>query len=388
MKQHRLELADVFRTHQHAFLARWNSVLSRQQRKALRDIRDCRTAVLGGHLYECNRCGHRVKVFNSCRNRSCPKCQATARAKWLAQRQAELLPVPYFHVVFTLPQQIGRLALQNAREIYGILFRAASETLLTIACDPKRLGAAVGFLAILHTWGQNLHLHPHLHCVVPGGGIGPGGAEWIGCRKQSFFLPVQVLASRFRNVFLTYLREAFEDGRLKFHGEMAALARPGTFAALCNRMKRIKWVVHAKAPFGGPERVLKYLARYTHRVAISNSRILSIADGKVTFLWKDYADASKVKPMALDAVEFIRRFLLHILPAGFVRIRQFGFLANRARRDKLTLCRALLGAPSAPPRSTLVGVGDRKAGEKPCPVCRTGHMILIRLPYTERLATL
>jgi hypothetical protein len=288
--------------------------------------------------------------------------------------------------VFTLPQEIGRLALQNAREIYGILFRAASETLLTIAADPKRLGAAVGFLAVLHTWGQNLHLHPHLHCVVPGGGIGRGGAEWIGCRKQSFFLPVQVLGSRFRNVFLTYLREAFEDGRLKFHGEMAAFARPGMFAALCNRMKRIKWVVHAKAPFGGPAQVLKYLARYTHRVAISNSRILSIADGKVTFLWKDYADASKVKPMTLDAVEFIRRFLLHILPAGFVRIRQFGFLANRARRTKLELCRALLGAPSAPPRSALADVRDRKTDEKLCPVCRTGHMILIRLPYTERLA--
>jgi hypothetical protein len=381
----------VFRTYEKEFFAKWGHVLNPQQRKAFEAIRDCRTAALGGHVEyveQCDTCGHLVKAYNSCRDRHCPKCQASARAKWLAAREADLLPVPYFHVVFTLPREIGRLALQNAREIYNILFRAASETLLTIASDPKRLGAAVGFLAILHTWGQNLHLHPHLHCVVPGGGIGPGGAAWIGCRKQSFFLPVQVLASRFRNVFLTYLREAFEDGRLKFHGEMAAFARPGTFAALCNRMKRIKWVVHAKAPFGGPERVLKYLARYTHRVAISNSRILSIADGKVTFLWKDYADASKVKPMALDAVEFIRRFLLHILPAGFVRIRQFGFLANRARRDKLTLCRALLGAPSAPPRSTLVEVGDRKAGEKPCPVCRTGHMILIRLPYTERLATL
>jgi len=287
--------------------------------------------------------------------------------------------------VFTLPQQIGGLALQNAREIYNILFRAAAETLLTIAADPKRLGAAVGFLAILHTWGQNLHLHPHLHCVVPGGGISPDGAKWVGCRKQSFFLPVQVLGSRFRNVFPTDLRKAFDEGRLTFHGEMAAFARPGTFAALCNRMKRIKWVVHAKAPFGGPERVLKYLARYTHRVAISNGRILSIADGKVTFLWQDYADAGKVKPMTLDAVEFIRRFLLHILPAGFVRIRQFGFLANRARRDKLALCRALLGAPSAPPHSMLTDVRDRKTDEKLCPVCRTGHMILIRLPYTERL---
>jgi hypothetical protein len=296
------------------------------------------------------------------------------------------LPIPYFHVVFTLPQQIGRLALQNAREIYSIMFRAASETLLTIAADPKRLGAAVGFLAVLHTWGQNLHLHPHLHCVVPGGGISPDGERWIGCRKQSFLLPVQVLGSRFRNVFLTYLKEAFEEGKLQFHGEMAGLATPAAFAALCSQTRRIKWVVHAKPPFGGPEQVLKYLARYTHRVAISNSRIMSIADGKVTFLWKDYADGNKTKVMTLDAVEFIRRFLLHILPAGFVRIRQFGFLANRARREKLALCRALLAAPQAPPRRTLSEVLDRTTDEKLCPVCRTGHMILIRLSYTERLA--
>jgi putative transposase/transposase-like zinc-binding protein len=391
MTEHRPEVADVFRTYEKEFFAKWGHVLSPQQRKAFAAIRDCRTAALGGHVEyveQCDTCGHLVNAYNSCRDRHCPKCQASARAKWLAAREAELLPVPYFHVVFTLPQQIGGLALQNAREIYNILFRAASETLLTIAADPKRLGAAVGFLAVLHTWGQNLHLHPHLHCIVPGGGVSPDGVRWIACRKQSFFLPNEVLGSRFRNLFLIYLREAFEDGRLKFHGEMAALARPGTFAALCNRMKRIKWVVHAKAPFGGPAQVLKYLARYTHRVAISNSRILSIADGKVTFLWKDYADASKVKPMTLDAVEFIRRFLLHILPAGFVRIRQFGFLANRARREKLELCRALLGAPSAPPRSVLAEVGDRKANEKTCPVCRTGHMILIRLLYTERLAAL
>ncbi len=389
MNDHRPEVADVFRTYEKDFFAKWGHVLGPRQRKAFEAIRDCRTAALGGHIEyveQCDTCGHLVNAYNSCRDRHCPKCQASARAKWLAARQAELLPIPCFHVVFTLPRQIGGLALQNAREIYTILFRAASETLLTIAADPKRLGAAVGFLAVLHTWGQNLHLHPHLHCVVPGGGISPDGARWIGCRKQSFFLPVQVLGSRFRNLFLIYLREAFDNGKLQFHGEMAALARPAAFAALCNRVRRIKWVVHAKPPFGGPEQVLKYLARYTHRVAISNSRILSIADGKVTFLWKDYADGSKVKPMTLDAVEFIRRFLLHILPAGFVRIRQFGFLANRARREKLALCRALLGAPPAPPRTTLAEVADRKAVEKPCPVCRTGHMILIPLRYTERLA--
>src|ERR1700693_2676332 len=252
MKEHRLELADVFRTHQEAFLARWNSVLSRQQRKALRDIRDCRTAVLGGHLYECDRCGHRVKVFNSCRNRSCPKCQATARAKWLAQREAELLPVPYFHVVFTLPQQIGRLALQNQKQIYSILFQTASETLLTIAADPRHLGASIGFLAVLHTWGQNLHLHPHLHCVVPGGGISLDGSRWIGCRKSSFFLPVRLLSHRFRKSFLRSLHQAFRKGALRFHGELKSLSKPDAFQALCEQAANLEWVVHVKPPFGGP----------------------------------------------------------------------------------------------------------------------------------------
>src|ERR1022692_594328 len=391
MSQDRLEVADVFRKYESAFFAQWGHVLSPQQRKAFEAIRDCRTAALGGHVEyveQCDECGHRVISYNSCRNRHCPKCQAAARAKWLAERQAELLPVAYFHVVFTLPQKIGGLALQNAREIYSILFRAASETLLTIAADPKRLGASLGFLAVLHSWGQNLHLHPHLHCVVPGGGLSPDGKRWIPCRKSSFLLPKRVLSARFRNVFLTYLRKAFDEGKLRFHGEMAALNKPGVFEALCVRAGRIKWVVFVKPPFGGPEQVLKYLARYTHRVAISNSRILSIEDGKVTFLWKDYADGGKTKPMTLDAVEFIRRFLLHILPAGFVRIRQFGFLANRARKEKLALCRALLGAPPAPPSTAAADVGDRKADEKLCPVCKTGHMIFIRIFPTERLAAL
>jgi len=391
MNDHRPEVADVFRTYEKEFFAKWGRVLGPRQRKAFEAIRDCRTAALGGHaeyVEQCDTCGHLVNAYNSCKDRHCPKCQASARAKWLAARQAELLPVPYFHVVFTLPQQIGGLSLQNAREIYNILFRAASETLLTIAADPKRLGAAVGFLAVLHTWGQNLHLHPHLHCIVPGGGIGPDGARWIACRKQSFFLPNEVLGSRFRNLFLTYLKEAFREGKLRFHGEMASLSRPAAFAALCSRAKRIKWVVFVKPPFGGPELVLKYLARYTHRVAISNGRILSVADGKVTFLWKDYADGNKTKTMTLDAVEFIRRFLLHILPAGFVRIRQFGFLANRARREKLLLCRKLLNAPTPLSNATVDDVPDRNTDKKPCPVCRIGHMILIRLFPAERLPAL
>jgi hypothetical protein len=286
MSEHRLEVADVFRTCEKEFFERWGHVLGTHQRKAFAAIRDCRTAALGGHaeyVEQCDTCGHRVISYNSCRDRHCPKCQASARAKWLAARQSEVLPVPYFHVVFTLPQQIGGLALQNARVIYTLLFRAVSETLLTIAGDPQRLGAAIGFLAVLHTWGQNLHLHPHLHCVVPGGGLSPDGASWIGCRKPSFLLPIEVLGRRFRNVFLSYLRKAFEEGKLRFHGEMAGLAKPAAFETLCRRAKKIKWVVFAKAPFGGPEQVLKYLARYTHRVAISNRRLVSMEDGRVSF---------------------------------------------------------------------------------------------------------
>jgi hypothetical protein len=338
MREHRLEVADVFRTYEKEFFAQWGHVIGAHQRKAFEAIRDCRTAALGGHVEyveQCDTCGHRNISYNSCRNRHCPKCQALARAKWLTKRQTESLPVPYFHIVFTLPQQIGGLALQNAREIYRILFRAASETLLAISADRKRLGAEIGFLTVLHTWGQNLHLHPHLHCVVPGGGISPDGLRWIACKKRSFFLPVKVLSSLFRRLFLTYLRESFRKGRLNFYGAMAGLARPAAFEALCQQARCIPWVVFAKSPFGGPEQVLKYLARYTHRVAISNRRILSIEAGRVSFEYKDYADRNQTKVMTLAATEFIRRFLLHILPSGFVRIRQFGFLANRARGKKL-----------------------------------------------------
>jgi hypothetical protein len=383
MREHRLEVADVFRTHEKEFFAQWGHVLGPHQRKAFRAIRDCRTAALGAHaecVEQCDTCGHRAIAYNSCRNRHCPKCQASARARWLADREAELLPVPYFHVVFTLPGRIGELALQNPREIYGILFRAASETLLSIAADPQRLGAAIGFLAVLHTWGQNLHLHPHLHCVVPGGGLGPDGTKWIPCRKYSFFLPVRVLSRRFRNLFLLYLRRAFRDRKLKFHGEMAGLNQPAAFEDLCRHARRTEWVVFAKPPFGGPEQVLKYLARYTHRVAISNRRLSSMEDGRVSFQYKDYADGNRTKAMTLEAVEFIRRFLLHVLPGGFVRIRQFGFLANRARGKKLALCRILLGA--APPAKTPVlevNGGVEKREGRCCPVCKIGHMILVRL---------
>lgn len=389
MNEHRLELADVFRTHETDFLRAWGAVLSHPHKKALRDIRDCRTPALGGHLEEYD-CGHRIILYNSCRSRYCPKCQAMARAHWLAEREKELLPVPYFHVIFTLPQEIGRLALQNPRQIYSILFRAVSETLLTIAADPKRLGAAIGFLAVLHTWGQNLHIHPHIHCVVPGGGIAPDGSHWIACRK-SFFLYVGALSALFRKKFLIYLREAFRQGKLRFHGELAPLAQLDAFEALCHKAGKIKWVAYAKAPFGGPEQVLKYLARYTHRVAISNSRLVSLENSHVTFQWKDYADHSQTKTMTLEAVEFMRRFLQHVLPQGFVRIRQFGFLANRVRKEKLALCRSLLNAqspvtnPSAPAASDADSQSPDPESHR-CPICKLGRLVLAEVIPPDRIA--
>jgi hypothetical protein len=305
-----------------------------------------------------------------------------ARAKWLSERQAELLPVPYFHVVFTLPQQIGRLAIQNPRQIYTILFQAASGTLLTIARDPKHLGASIGFLAVLHTWGQNLHLHPHLHCVVPGGGLSPDGSRWIACRK-SFFLPVRVLSRLFRKKFLRALGAAFRNGKLRFSGELRSLADPSSFRVLCQQAARVEWVVYAKPPFGGPQRVLKYLARYTHRVAISNHRLHSLENGNVSFDWKDYAHRNRTSTMSLDAVEFLRRFLLHILPSGLVRIRQFGFLANRVRKQKLNLCRALLQVHHAPP----VGNSPEDIREpRLCPICKLGRLLVVETLSTASIA--
>jgi hypothetical protein len=377
----RPEVADVFRTHGDDFLAQWGRVLSRTQRKAFDDIRACRTAALGGHLDQCDQCGHCAISYNSCRNRSCPKCQAAARARWLAEREAELLPVKeYFHVVFTLPQQIAVLALQNARRIYSILFQSVAETLLTIAADPKHLGAAIGFLTVLHTWGQNLHLHPHIHCVVPGGGVSLDNSRWIACRK-SFFLPVKVLSRLFRRKFLVHLRKAFQKGQLQFHGELKQWAQPEAFEALCQKASHVEWVVYAKRPFGGPEQVLKYLARYTYRVAISNRRLISLADGRVTFEWKDYATGNQTKTMTLEAVEFIRRFLLHVPPSGFVRIRHFGFLANRNRKEKLALCRSLLPVRKTAPAMSANSscVDDSAPAEQVtrlCPACKTGRLII------------
>jgi hypothetical protein len=382
MTRPRLEVADVIRSHGDDLLDAYGDTLSPEQRRALIDLARCRTAALGGHVEECDRCGHRQVAYNSCRNRHCPKCQATEAARWVEARAADLLPVPYFHVVFTLPAVLGPLALQNPREVYGLLFRAAAETLLQIAADPEHLGAEIGFLAVLHTWGQTLQHHPHVHCVVPGGGLSPDGCRWVAC-PDGFFLPVGVLSRVFRGKFLAGLRTAFDRGRLGFHGRLGGLADANWFRQLLADAARIDWVVYAKPPFGGPEQVLKYLARYTHRVALSNHRLLDLKDGRVRFRYKDYARGGKRRVMELSASEFLRRFLQHVLPAGFVRIRHYGFLANRGRQEKVALCRELLGAPATPE------VGPPCRGDEPavgitpvrcpalCPACGEGRMVII-----------
>ncbi len=377
MSAHRPEVADVLRSYGSKYEEVYGT--SAQQRRVLRDLVLCRTRALGGHKSRCDHCGHEEIAYNSCRNRHCPKCQAMARVEWLAARERDLLPVPYFHVVFTLPEALGPLALQNPRRVYGMLFRAVAETLLTLARDPQHLGAEIGFLAVLHTWGQSLQLHPHVHCVVPGGGLAPDGSRWIEC-KPDFFLPVRVLSRLFRNKFLAFLRDAFEHGKLACHGELRDLAQPHNWSRFLAALRQRDWVVYAKPPFGGPLQVLKYLARYTHRVAISNQRLVAFEDGRVTFRWKDYAHENQERIMTLDALEFIRRFLLHTLPRGFQRLRHFGFLANRVRVEKLSRCRMLLGQTEAsqpepgeepPPTAALPAPQET---EQTCPACKTGRM--------------
>lgn len=342
-----LEVADIFRRHGEAFRQAHAGHLGRDERRIMGAITACRTAALGGHVEQCDDCGATRIAYNSCRNRHCPKCQGLARAQWLAERQAELLSVPYFHVVFTLPAPAGGIAFQNKAIVYSILFRAAAETLVTIAADPKHLGAQIGVTAVLHTWGQTLQHHPHIHCVVPGGGPSLDGTRWVACRP-GFFLPVRVLSRLFRRLFLHGLREAFDAGKLRFFGDLAGLAEPSAFTVQLDELRRINWVVYAKPPFGGPEQVLAYLGRYTHRVAIANGRLIALTDnGKVSFTWKDYRHHSKTKAMTLDADEFIRRFLLHTLPYSFHRIRYYGFLANGGRHDNIALCRHLLAIRSA-----------------------------------------
>ena len=380
MSRPALELADIFR--QYGKLHSRKRRLPLEHLRVLRAIEVCRTAALGGHTEKCGQCDYTRISYNSCRNRHCPKCQNTERARWLESRQGELLPVEYFHLVFTLPKEIARIALQNKRLVYGILFQAAAEALLTLARDPKHLGAEIGFFGILHTWGQNLLHHPHVHFVIPGGGIGPG-LEWKSCRP-GFFLPVRALSRLFRRLFLKALRQAFDRKKLVFRGDLQSLADPAAFHNHLASVAGAEWVIYAKKPFGGPRKVLDYLGRYTHRVAISNNRLLGIGNGQVRFQWKDYRRKNKHRRrvMTLAADEFIRRFLLHTLPAGFQRIRYFGFLANRFRKEKLELCRRLLANPVAellptPAPSSAVSAAFSQPASRQCPRCRTGVLIRI-----------
>jgi hypothetical protein len=383
MRRPRLELADIIRSQGDTFLDEYGHTLSPEQRRALRDIARCRTAELGGHIEACDECGHRRISYNSCRNRHCPKCQGTAAAQWVDAQAADGLDTDYYHVVFTLPAALSPLVLQNPRVVYNLLFRAVAETLQQVAADPKHLGAEIGFVAVLHTWGQALQHHPHVHCVVPGGGLSPDGARWIACPRR-FFLPVRVLSRVFRGKLLARLRAAHDRGRLAFHGRLKDLAHTGRFGQLLAAAARSDWVVYAQPPAGGPERVWKYLARYIHRVAISNRRLIALEDGRVRFRYKDYARGGKRRVMTLAASEFLRRFLQHVLPAGFVRIRHYGFLANRCRREKVTLCRRLLAeaesretSPARPPVLDRLAAPVAAARVVACPVCGRGRMVVV-----------
>lgn len=385
MDRPKLEVADVFRRYGQAYRQQHGASMSVTQRRVMSAIEVCRTAALGGHLERCDQCGYERNAFNSCRDRHCPKCQCLARAQWIEQRQSELLDVPYFHVVFTVPEEIAAIAYQNKQVIYDILFQATAETLKSIAADPKHLGAEIGFFAVLHSWGQSLQFHPHLHCVVPGGGLSADGQRWISCRPD-FFLPVRVLSHLFRRLFLESLQHAFDSGKLEFFNTLESLRNRSAFVQFLDRMKDCDWVVYAKRPFAGPQQVLDYVGRYTHRVAISNNRLLDIENGQVCFEWKDYRAGGQVKTMSLSADEFIRRFLLHVLPDGFQRIRYYGFLGNRYRKQKLEQCRRLLGMPNraAPTKTAEQDYRDRYEeltglSLRQCPACKKGRMVTVEI---------
>jgi Putative transposase/Transposase zinc-binding domain len=380
MSNPRFEVADVFRRHGEAWRAANATHVNLAQRRVMTAIEVCRTAALGGHVERCDDCAHTRIAYNSCRNRHCPKCQWSAAQAWLAAREAELLPVPYFHVVFTLPAAIGAIAYQNKAKVYGMLFSAAAETLTTIAADPKHLGADIGLTAVLHTWGQNLDHHPHVHCIVPGGGISPDGERWVPSRP-GFFLPVRVLSRLFRRLFLECMEAAHAKDELQFFSDLVSLKDASAFSDYLAPPRKTEWVVYAKRPFAGPAQVLTYLARYTHRVAIANSRLISLDDGNVSFRWKDYRETGrqKNKVMRLAAGEFIRRFLMHTLPDGFHRIRHYGLFANGHRTDKLVLCRKLLEVP--PTAAERDGDDHDEDGAPdndppPCPCCG-GRMRII-----------
>lgn len=380
MPRPNVEVADVFRRHGAAWRAVNAGHLSLAQRRVMTAIEICRTAALGGHVERCENCLHTRVSYNSCRNRHCPKCQWQAAQAWLEAREAELLPVPYFHVVFTLPAAIGAIAYQNKTKVYGLLFTAAAQTLTTIAADPKHLGAAIGLTAVLHTWGQNLDHHPHVHCIVPGGGIAPDGKQWIRCRS-GFFLPVRVLSRLFRRLFLEGLKALHATGELQFFADLAGLKDASAFSRYLAPLRNSEWVVHAKRPFAGPSQVLSYLARYTHRVAIGNGRLIDLDDQHVSFRWKDYRESgrTKQKVMRLSVGEFMRRFLLHVLPNGFHRIRHYGLSANGHRSEKLALCRKLLEVPSTTTDRDRDDRKDDQCPDKdppPCPCC-AGRMTIV-----------
>jgi hypothetical protein len=380
MTRPRPAVAEVIRSARDEFLEGDDPGLTPEQRRTLNDLAACRTAALGGHVLECPECGYQQIAYNSCGNRHCPTCQATASARWLEARAAELLPVPYFHLVFTLPDALNPIALANPRVVYDLLLRCAAETVLEVAADPDHLGARTGVLAVLHTWGQVLQFHPHAHCVVPGGGLSEDRTCWVGSRPD-FFLPVRVLSRVFRGKFLAGLRAAFTGGRVRVTGR-CPLGAAAEFERAVSGAARTDWVVYAKPPFGGPEQVLKYLARYTHRVAISDSRLLDFEDGEVCFRYKDYAHGGRKRVMKLSASEFVRRFLLHVLPAGFVRIRHYGILSNRHRQEDLALCRELLGGGPAGGPEPEETVKDPEGPDsitptRVCPHCGAGRMIVI-----------
>ena len=389
MKRPELEVADIFRQHADTFLKIYGA--SKDQQRVLNAISLCRTAALGSHITECDECGHREISYNSCANRHCPKCQAETRAKWMDDRAKDLLPVEYFHVVFTIPEELAPLVLQNKKTLYGILFSAAWKTLQKIAIDPKHLGAKIGCLAVLHTWSQNLLHHPHVHCIVPGGGLDPNRSRWISCRP-GFFLPVRVLSRLFRGKFIYLLEKAFIQNKLSFHGKLKDISKPEALNALIARARKKEWVVYAKPPTGGPTQVLKYLARYTNRVAISNRRLIVMKNGKVTFSYKDYAHGNRRRTMTLDAIKFIRRFLLHVLPSGFMRIRYFGLLSNHSRAETLPFCRTLIDQ-----RATAEGLSDfqetqattdtetDKFFHQRCPACKKGQMIFVQRIFVSSL---
>ena len=395
-----VEVADVFRAWGPAYRQAYGNRMPLRHLRAMTAIEICRTAALGGHVDECDACGAIRISYNSCRNRHCPKCQSLAKERWVEARKQELLPVPYFHVVFTLPEELRGLALRNQKVLYNLLFKAAAQTLLELAADPKHLGARIGFTAILHTWTQTLIDHPHLHCVVTGGGLSPDGERWVASRK-GFFIPVKVLAHLFRGKFLAYLREACDSGKLVFPGDIAYLEDTTSFQQLLSALYRKAWVVYCKPPFGTPENTLEYLGRYTHRVAIGNNRVVKLTGDRVTFRYRDSADDDRVKQMNLGTFEFIRRFLLHVLPDSFVKIRHYGLLSNRNRKDKLAHARKLLNGASSDKlhdQESWQELLCRLTGTDPgiCPYCGQGHMITKEVlepqpsrasPLTQRRST-